>query len=160
MGQFCMDSTGPRSGRRGDCTPPKKSVPFRPIGAFRTVCAGPAQRQRAYTEIAYRVKVKKCSPASQGATVTGLSKCDSPDGKAQSSTTCTPDGSILPAGRLFPTRAAVGLGRESSINDYPPPEAPDTTSTILGRATRQPQQGPRWPVRIPAYPASVASVAG
>ena len=66
MGQFCMDSTGPRSGRRVGLHTPQKashSVPFRPIGAFQTVCAGPAQRQRAYTEIAYRVKVKKGSPA-------------------------------------------------------------------------------------------------
>ena len=57
---------------------PPKSVPFRPIGAFRMVCAGLARRQRAYTEVAYRAKVKKRSPASQRATVTELSKCDSP----------------------------------------------------------------------------------
>ena len=75
-----MDSTGPRSGRRGTAHP-QKSVPFRPIPshwAFRTVRAGPARRQRAYTEVAYRLKVKKRSAASQGATVTGLSKWDSP----------------------------------------------------------------------------------
>ena len=65
----------------GHSHPPKK----RPIRTFRVACAEFTGRHQPYIEVAYRVievayrvKVRKRPPASQGATVAGLCQCDSP----------------------------------------------------------------------------------